>query len=179
MVIAVHVHARFGEVVRDQRIEHALEALALGRLEGLTELTRDVPVGEKRHLAPQQRVVILRQRTRRGGHLNTHQRLQRIAIQMLGVLIRQRLQVGCRAEIGQEQKSALQILRKNLRNVDASTAEELGYMHERGAVLLRRRRIHGNQCAAGVADPKIAAEARVLGRGDDARGLRTESIAHP
>ena len=77
-----------------------------------------------------------------------------------------------RAEVGEQQEAAVEVLREDRGRVHAGVGQQRGNVHERAAILLRRRRVHRDQRRAparargvGERDAEIAAKARVGGRG--------------
>ena len=75
-------------------------------------------------------------------------------------------------EVGQQQEAALEVLREHLRRVHARVAQQRGDVHERPAVLLRRRRVHRDQRRRAGRErvrrlqrhAEIAAKARIVRR---------------
>ena len=81
----------------------------------------------------------------------------------------QRLQVGRRAEVGEQQEALVEVLREHLGHMGAGSAEEFGDMQPGAHVLLLGRGVHDHARGAAVGEggAEVAAEAGVgRGRGE-------------
>ena len=89
----------------------------------------------------------------------------------------QRGEVGGGAEVGEQQKALLQILRQYRRRIEAGLAQQVRDLDERPAVLLLRRRIHDDAAlaAVGKTDAEIAAKTGVGGSGFKLPSFRREN----
>ena len=145
VVIAVHVHPRLREAARDDRVERAVEHLPLRRRQRDAEMARDVPVREQRELAPQQGVVVGRQRAFPRGELPAQQRFDRIAKQGIGVVVREFVDVGAAAEVGEQQEAQSRLPRVNARHVEPGLRHQGGDPDEGGRVFAVGRRVHRDQ----------------------------------
>ena len=162
---------------------------------GHAALARDVPVGEQRQLAPQQRVVVGRQRRRAGTLLlPVHQRARsRRASARRRAPRRARAsaaasQVELRAEVVEQQEAVRDVARQHARHVQAGCCIRPATCDERAHVLLRRRRVHhdagcrppARRCAGSGESsrrPTRAAGWRAQGRGGRRSGASQRSKA--
>ncbi len=168
----MHVDLRLRQGAFDQQAEAAQQRLALRCGQLATQVPADIPVGKELHLAPQQRFVVGRQLARLRGELPADQGLGGVAEKPRRVLRVELVQVGARAEVGEEEEALRQILREDLGGVHAGLAQQACHVHEGPAILLVRRRGHRDDRAAlGIAHAEVAAEARVLGSGGQAEAI--------
>ena len=151
----------------------------------LPQVAADVPLREQFQFAPQQRLVIGRQHARARCELPPQQRVDRVAKQVIRVVGVERAQVGGRPEVGQQQEAALDVLRQDLRRVHSRFVHQRCDVHERPAVLARRRRVHRDQCLRSgrqrmrrpQCHAEVAAKACILGRGRQRERLRLQHLA--
>jgi len=93
---------------------------------------------------------------------------------------REHIEVGLTAEIGQQQETALEVFRQHLRHAHPTLAEDPSCVHEGSAVLVRRRRVHGDEAAAGGIDQTEVTAETGIGRGRlDARVTRLRQPGEP
>ena len=104
----------------------------------------DVPLGKQIDLALQQRGIIRRQHARFAGQLPGDQGIDRVAEQRVGIVFSKPVQISGGAQVAQQQKPALDVLRQHVRHVQARVAHQGRHVDERAAVFLRRRRVHGD-----------------------------------
>src|SRR6266850_353693 len=181
MVVAVHEHLRLPEVAPEDRRKHVLQGLELCRIQLALQLARDVPVREKAQFPLEQFPVVVGQQPRTARALNLEQRVERVFVELCGVALVERIQVGRVAQIRKQKKTLFKILRVDRRHVHARGGEQARNMNERSAVLLVGRRVHRDErrlCLA-AANPVIAPEARVVGGGRDAEIAASEGHRQP
>ncbi len=189
-VIAMHVDLRLRQRASRERREERLHRFARERVRRHIEVTPEIPLREERQLTLEENVVIRRQTIRAARALQRNQRRDGIGEQAIGIVVVERLEVRCRAEVGQQEETALHILRQHLGHVESRLAHQLGDANERPTVLAFRRRVHHDPAAGAVAraslgHPKVAAKAGVGGgRGEGDGGavgdaeLRERGIVH-
>ena len=176
MVIAMHEDRRLPQIIGEYLLEGLIERRSLCGGEGGAKMFRDIPVRKQIELALEQRPIVRRQRALTAEKLPAHERRARIAVQRRCARRVQGTQIGAGAEVGEQQKAAIEIGRQDRRSVHARGREQPRHRNIRAAILLRRRRIHcdqrhravlaaGNGHRLGQRDPEIATEARVLGCG--------------
>ena len=107
------------------------------------------------------------------------QGVDRVAKQRVGIVAVQYRQISGRAQIGQQQKSALEVLRQHLRNVHARLGHQAGHRDERPAVFPRRWRIHCDQRLRPAGHAEVASEAGVFGGGSKAEGPARKLLGDP
>jgi len=128
-------------------------------------MTAHIPLRKQRHFAPEQRLVVRRQRAGARRELPAQQRVGRIAHQSVGIVLVEGLEVRAGPKVGEQQEPLCQILGVDLGCIDARPAQQLRNVYEGAAILLARRCVHRDVAAAvGQAGAEIAPEARVLGR---------------
>jgi hypothetical protein len=90
------------------------------------------------------------------------------------------LQVGARAEVGEEEEALREVLREHLRRVHAGFGQHARDAHEGPRILPVGRRIHGDVALA-VAErgAKVAAEAGVFGSRGQREGGAAEVRCEP
>src|SRR3954467_7340341 len=124
-----------------------------------------VPLRKELELTAQQRRVVRGQHTRAARALPADQRIERIREQSIRIRFVERGEIRTRAKIREQEKTSLEILCEDLRDMQPGIAHERRDLHERPAVFLFRRRIHDNPCTIVRTDAEIAPEARILGCG--------------
>src|SRR5450759_2174470 len=173
VVVAMHVHARLGEVVGDDARKDSFQFGVLRLAERDIEMLGDVPLREQEHLAQQQGFVIGRQFVFARGELDFDQRVRGRTVKFfrsISVTSAQSLQISGVAEVGQQQKALFEVMRINMRHMRSGLLEQFGYVQERAAILVLRRGIHHDQRALRVGDAEVAAEAGIgRCRGDSER----------
>jgi hypothetical protein len=101
---------------------------------------------------------------------------------LLRIVLRlQGLQVGRRAEIGEQQEALLEVLREHVRHMRAGGSEELGHLQPGAHVLLFGWGVHDDARGAAVGEggSEVAAEAGVgRGRGEF-EGLAGQDAGEP
>ncbi len=150
-------------------------------------MTADIPLRKQFQLAAQQSLVVWRQHAFARGELPAQQRVRGVAKELVGVAGIERAQICGRAQVGQQQEAAREILRENLRRIESGVAHQRSDVHERPAILARRRRIHRDQrrgsrrhCSRRLQrHAEIAAEARILRRWRQCELLRTQGFRQP
>ena len=175
--VAVHGELRLGQRAGDQLIAGRRPDGGLGARPGDAALARDAPFGKERELAPQQRVVVRRQRGARDVALPAHERGDGVAHQGVGagavaarLRVLQRVEVELAAEIVEQEKAVADVGLEHARRVQAGGGDQSGDVDERPHVFLRRRRVHHHQAGAVAAvDAEVAAKAGVARRRAQAR----------
>ena len=122
-----------------------------------------IPLGKKIDLALKQCSIVGRQHAGPAGALPLDQRIHRIAEQRVGIVRVKTVQIGGGAQIAQQQETTVDFLCDDLRHVQTRGAHQRGYLHERPAIFLRRRRVHGNPGLAVRGDSKITAKTCIRG----------------
>ncbi|EXI76763.1 MAG: hypothetical protein AW07_00162 [Candidatus Accumulibacter sp. SK-11] len=132
-------------------------------VDGQSEVSCQVPFGEQGEFASKQDMVVLGQLPGLAGELDADQRTVGIAVESWGCLaVRQSLQVGGAAEIGEEQEALVEVLRQHLGDVCSGAPEERRNLQERAAVFLFGRRVHDDPGArVRQGEPEIAPEAGI------------------
>ena len=133
----------------------------------------NIPVGEKRQLTRQQRVVIGRQYIGFGRQLPAHQRIDRLHVKRMvglsglcdGVHSRRRrndLHHGLCAQIAQQHETCGLVPGQHAGCGQARGGHQAGHFHKRVAVFLVRWGVHDDAAAAsGFVDSEIAPKAGV------------------
>ena len=157
--VAVHGDARLRQRAGDEQVAGVRPtSRCSSALQVDAALASDAPVGEERELAPQQRVVVRRQR--RAGDLRCQttsaaiaSRISASARRSVAARLRglQRVEVELAAEVVEQQEAVLGVRLEHARRVQAGGADQAGDVDERPHVLLRRRRVHHDDAAAVVA----------------------------
>ncbi len=135
----MHGHLRLGQRAVDQALaDRRPHVLLLGRPHD-AEFARHAPVGKQLDLAPQQRVVVRRQRGAVAAQLPLDQRGDGVAHQRVGagtVGLAQRGQVLGVAQVVQQQETLLQVLFEHARAVQPGAADQAADAHEGGDAVL-------------------------------------------
>ncbi len=106
--------------------------------------------------------------------------LERIGVQLIGGTVQtQGIEVLARAQIRQQQKSALHVARQDGGHIEIEAAQDSRHLQERTRIFLVGRRIHHNVGIRVAGHAKIAAKARVHGRGCDRCAAKTQILDHP
>ena len=169
------------------RAEHVVRApRACAAVSVHAEVAADVPVGEEREFAREQRLVVGRQLAFARRALPADQRVDRVEVEPVRATSRRapRGRCVCRGRSAAGSRG---------RGPAASTGgawtpaarEQRGDVDERRAVLHRRRRVHrrsasrapASACGASGVDAEVAAEARVGRRRRDRERVRAERRA--
>ena len=183
MIVAMHEHPRLREIV--SAISARTPASSVSRCVGVErapQCSRDVPVGEQLELAAQQRLVVRRQRAGARRALPLHERVDRVVEERVRRAVVERREVRRRAEVGEQQEAALEVLREHARRIErprrASSCATCtngrqssfggGASIAISVALAEARRVRR--------DAEIAAEARVGRRRRHARTCRVASV---
>ena len=149
VVVAVDEHARLREIVVEDRARNAARErlLAAPASSATPRCLRDVPVGKERRArarAAPRRTAAARRRAWRAASGSARRSRRRRAPARDAAS--SAVEIGARAEVGEEQEAALEIVPRALRGAwTPARAQQRRDVHERPAVLHRRRRVHRDQ----------------------------------
>ena len=169
MVVTVHEDPRLAEVHVDDAVEHVVQIGGLLLGEGDALVAAHEPHREELQLAHQQLAVVLGQHAGAAGELDGDQRAEGFGVQIVGVVLGERLQVGGAAQVGQEQETFFEILLVDVRHMHAGGPEKLGHLDVGPAIFVGGRGVHDDQRHGIVSEcnPEVAPEAGVgAGRSD-------------
>jgi len=165
-----------------QQLEYLLQVRLSGRRQVRLEMPCQVPVGKQIHLAQQKRFVVRRQLAGPGGELPLDERVGGVGKKQRGILGAQFVQVGARAQVGEEQKALLEVLGQYLGSIHSGVPKQMRHVHEGTAVFLVRRGVHHHERTAIVErGAEVAPETGVLrcgGEGEVGGELRGQPALH-
>ena len=120
-----------------------------------------IPFWKQAHFTQQHGLVVQRQNIFLAGKLDFNQRVAGVAVELARIIRAENFQVSGVAEVAQQQKSLLQILRDDLRHVYAGLRKQIGDADEGATVLMLRGGVHNHQRAIGEGGAEITAETGV------------------
>ena len=138
----MHIDRRLRKIAFENEGEDLRQRVVLRRVERDRTMAPYVPFGEEREFAREQCFIVRRQHAGFARQLPAQQRVYRIAKQRVCGLAVERLQITRGAQIGQQQKAALEIRGDHARHVEAGLLHQARDTHKGPAILMRGRRIH-------------------------------------
>ena len=163
MVVPVHEHLRLLPGTEHQPLEGLRQHSPFGRAQCQRQVRSQQPVGKQRHLTLQQRPVIGGQTAAVGG-LYPQQCTDGVPVQGLHAVPVQFAQVEPVAQILEQKKPLLQVLRVDMRHVHTGPFQAPGDIDKGPAVLPARWCIHDDTgSTTRQTQPEIAPETGVTG----------------
>ena len=165
VIVAMHEHLFLlqGVVNQDFTAGVPISLLPVGEFDA--EMATAQPVAKNGQLEVDEFVVVIRQvlLIRFALLLQCQQCFDCIAVEFVRTVRAglEFIEVVPRAEIAHQDETAFEVGAQDARTMQSHALKVAGDVHERTAVLMRCRRIHGNETPGPVADPEISAETRV------------------